>query len=77
MAWGPQGLLARLDLDREGETILTGRDGRRLVLDVRGGGVAVVESACRHGHCRRQGRVTRVGEGLVCAPAGLLVELEA
>jgi hypothetical protein len=77
LVWGPQGLLARLDLDRTGETLVTGRDGRRLVLDVRNGGVAVVESACRHGHCRRQGQVSRWGERLVCAPAGLLVQLEA
>ncbi|MFA7331472.1 MAG: NusG domain II-containing protein [Candidatus Delongbacteria bacterium] len=74
---GPEGLLARLDLERAGEHVLRGREGRRLVLAVADGGVSVAEAGCRHLHCLRQGRVSRVGERLLCAPAGLLVELEA
>ncbi len=74
---GPEGLLARLDLERAGEQVLRGREGRRLVLAVADGGVSVAEAGCRHLHCLRQGRVSQVGERLLCAPAGLLVELEA
>jgi hypothetical protein len=74
---GPQGHVASLDLGRNGEHVFHGRDGRRVALSVQDGGLAVVEAACRHRHCLRQGRVSLAGERLVCAPAGLLVELEA
>lgn len=74
---GAGGVLATLDLDREGERVFTGRNGHRLVLSSREGSVAVVEAGCRHRHCLRQGRVSLSGERLVCAPAGLLVSLEA
>lgn len=76
LVWGPTGLLARLDLQTPGETRMEGRDGHRMVLGVHAGQVAVVESTCRHGHCRRQGAQGLAGGRLVCAPAGLLVELE-
>ncbi|HSK08419.1 MAG TPA: NusG domain II-containing protein [Vicinamibacterales bacterium] len=73
---GADGVLATLDLDREGDRVFMGRNGHRLVLSSRDGGVAVVEAGCRHQHCLRQGRVSLSGERLVCAPAGLLVSLE-
>ena len=74
---GDAGILARLDLDREGGRVFRGRDGRRLALVARGGGVEVAEASCRHQHCVGQGRVGLAGERLVCAPAGLIVTLEA
>jgi hypothetical protein len=74
---GREGLLATLDLDREGERVFAGRNGHRLVISLKDGGVAVAESACRHQHCLRQGRVSLTGERVVCAPAGLMVSLEA
>jgi len=46
------------------------------VLGVHAGQVTVVESNCRHGHCRRQGAQGLAGGRLVRAPAGLLVEME-
>jgi len=74
---GAGAILATLDLDREGERVFVGRNGHRLVVASREGTVAVVEAGCRHQHCLRQGRVSLAGERLVCAPAGLLVSLEA
>lgn len=74
---GDAGILATLDLDRESGRIFSGRDGRRLALVSRGGGVEVAEASCRHQHCVGQGRVGLAGERIVCAPAGLIVTLEA
>ncbi len=73
---GPEGSMATLDLDREGDRAFRGRDGRWLVVSVSNGTVAVVEASCRHRHCQRQGRVGLAGARLVCAPAGLIVQLE-
>jgi len=74
---GDAGVLATLDLDKESGRIFSGRGGRRLALVSRGGGVEVAEAACRHRHCVGQGRVGLAGERIVCAPAGLIVTLEA
>ncbi|HNV04215.1 MAG TPA: NusG domain II-containing protein [Vicinamibacterales bacterium] len=71
------GILAALDLDRESSRVFRGRDRQRMALVTRGGGVEVVEASCRHQHCLRQGRVGLAGERIVCAPAGLVVTLEA
>ncbi|MDO8837098.1 MAG: NusG domain II-containing protein [Vicinamibacterales bacterium] len=73
---GHAGSLATLDLDHEGDRAFRGRDGRRMVVSVSNGRVEVAEASCRHRHCQRQGRVSLAGERLVCAPAGLIVQLE-
>ncbi len=74
---GQTGLLATLDLDRDGEQAFRGRDGRWFAVAARDAAIEVVEASCRHRHCQRQGRVSLAGDRLVCAPAGLLVQLEA
>lgn len=71
------GGVSTIDLAYDRELVIQGRDGRRLVLGVQDGRAAVIESRCRHQHCVRQGAVAHAGERIVCAPAGLLVQLEA
>jgi hypothetical protein len=73
---GPAGSMATFDLDREGDRAFRGRDGRWLVVTVSHGTVEVADASCRHRHCQRQGRIGLAGERLVCAPAGLIVQLE-
>jgi hypothetical protein len=74
---GHAGVLGTLDLDREGERAFRGRDGRWLVVSMMNGTVEVAEASCRHRLCQQQGRIGLAGERLVCAPAGLIVQLEA
>ena len=63
----PEGEAARRDT-------VTGPHGAT-VLETTSTAVRVVEWSCPHGWCRRDGRVTRAGGMIVCAPNRLVVTL--
>ena len=58
----------RLSEDRE--IVLTSRDVT-LTVCISDGEAYVVESNCRDGVCKNSGRISRAGETILCAPAGV------
>ncbi len=61
-----------LGVDKEYEVI--SRDAE-LVVRVENGEVSVARSTCRDGICKNTPPVSRVGESIVCAPAGVVVRV--
>jgi hypothetical protein len=66
--------VAVLPLDRADRLVVEGRTGP-VTIEVRGGGVRVVESTCPHRICVAMGEKRRSGEVIACVPNALLVRL--
>ena len=62
-------------LDEDAELTLSGDHGHHLTLTVKDGRAYVSESSCPDGLCQRSGTISRVGETLVCLPAGIAVSV--
>lgn len=60
-----------------GQQRVIGRDGHELLLEQSTCGLRVLRADCRQGICREQAPAVMVGERIVCAPSGLLLELTA
>ena len=57
-------------LTEDREIVLTSRDVT-LTVCISDGEAYVVESNCRDGVCKNSGRISRAGETILCAPAGV------
>jgi len=63
-----------VSLDDPKEFSLSGHlSGSRLRSDEEG--VRMIQAACRHEHCCKMGTISRVGQRIACAPAGIMIEL--
>jgi hypothetical protein len=51
-----------------------GRDSY-VVVDIKDGSAAIVESPCPRGLCKQQGYISRVGQSVVCMPEGVKLEI--
>ncbi len=49
--------------------------GVTLTVRVSGGGISVSESDCRDSVCRNTPPISRAGQSIVCAPAGVVVRI--
>lgn len=72
----PDGSERRVRLNEDTEIHLEAR-GVHLTLVVGDGNVRVTESDCPGHDCERRGRISRTGEVIVCAPAGIVIRVEA
>ena len=64
-----------LPLDTDATRIIEGRDGCRVTLLVRDGGICFGEADCPDRLCVRSGRLTRAGDAAACVPAGVMVRV--
>ena len=65
---------ARYDLSQE-QTVTLG-DADYNILQISGGGAAVIEANCGDHTCVRTGQISREGESIVCLPHHLIVRIE-
>lgn len=56
-------------------TVTLSARGVDLTVVINGGEVCVADSTCPDGVCRAHGRISRTGESIVCAPAGVVVRI--
>lgn len=61
-------------LDRNDTVELNSR-GVSLTVVIDNGTAYVAEADCRDGVCRSMGRISREGQSIVCAPAGVVVRI--
>lgn len=61
-----------LDTDKEYEIVSR---GVKLTLCVKGGEISVTKSDCRDGICEDTPPISRKGQTIVCAPAGVIVRI--
>ena len=69
-------LLAELSLSDAQESYSVSSKNGTLTLCFDGEGVSVLHSDCPDGVCVRTGRISRLGESIVCAPLGICVTVE-
>lgn len=62
-------------LSLSGNRVLTLSDGIELDIAVSEGSVRVIRSACGGQDCVRSGRISRVGQSILCAPQRVLVRI--
>ena len=62
-------------LSENREIVLTSRDVTMTVC-ISDGAAYVVESNCRDGVCKNSGRISRHGETILCAPAGITLTVK-
>lgn len=60
----------------EDRTISLTSNGVTLTVEISGGAVTVLESDCPDGVCKASGRISRAGETIVCAPAGVSISVK-
>ena len=65
-------LVYSLDTDRE---VTIESNGHTLVLVINDGEAYIKESDCRDQYCVKAGKISKVGEKAVCAPARLVVKI--
>ena len=65
---------ARYDLSQE-KTVILGEEDYN-ILQISGGGAAVVEANCGDHTCIRTGKISREGESIVCLPHHLIIRIE-
>ncbi len=63
-----------LDVDQNLEI---NADGHTLTVRIEDGAAWVVTSTCHDATCRKRGRISRTGETVLCAPAGVLLRVAA
>ncbi len=63
-----------ISLEQDGTYAVTGR-GIHLTVAVKDGAVCVLESDCRDHICRNTPPISRAGQSIVCAPAGVVVRI--
>lgn len=68
------GAVKNVSLDTDGSYEITAR-GLRLTVQVAEGSVFVSHSDCRDGICRNTPPISRPGQSIVCAPAGVVVRI--
>lgn len=56
--------------------IILDKNGHRLRVVIEEGEVYVAESDCADGICVMSGRISRVGETVICAPAGVRLSIK-
>ena len=62
-------------LDRDMEFEITGAGGGRNLLIIRGGSAWIEEADCPDGLCIGMGKISRVGQSVVCLPHRVVVEI--
>ncbi len=68
------GQVRTVSLDTDGTYHITAQ-GIQLTVQVAGGTVSVSHSDCRDGICRGTPPISRAGQTIVCAPAGVVVRI--
>ncbi|MBQ7377327.1 MAG: NusG domain II-containing protein [Clostridia bacterium] len=63
-----------LDVD---QSLEINADGHTLTVRIEDGAAWVVTSTCHDATCRKKGRISRAGETVLCAPAGVLLRVVA
>ncbi len=70
----PEGETVVLPLDTDAAwTVQT--KGYTVTVGVEDGAAYIVDSTCKDGQCRHMGKISRVGQEILCAPAGLSVQI--
>jgi len=69
----PAGVI-RVGLAEDQTFTVDGREGK-VVIEIRDGSAAIVESPCPRGLCKQQGYISRVGQSVVCLPEGIKLEI--
>ena len=64
-------------LDEPQEIILQGNRGMENVIAIDGNSVYMKSASCPGRQCIKRGRISRRGESICCAPAGILVMIES
>ncbi len=67
--------VARFDLDRNTEYLITGYGGGVNRLIIRDGNAWIEEASCPDKLCVRQGRISREGEMIICLPNRVTAEI--
>ena len=68
-------VILRLPLDRETKKEINGANGIRLTVVTHEGGVYVESSGCPDKICVNKGKITSVGDTIVCLPARTVIEV--
>ncbi len=68
------GEIRPVPLDTDGSYEVTARN-IHLTVQVKNGAVFVSESDCRDGICRSTPKISRTGQSIVCAPAGVVIRI--
>ncbi|MGI6264034.1 MAG: NusG domain II-containing protein [Acutalibacteraceae bacterium] len=64
-----------ISLAKDGDTVLTGRDGHTVTLRVENGRIRFLESDCPDRVCVNSGWLSRAGQTAACVPAGIAVRV--
>lgn len=64
-------------LDKTGEYEIQGKNGITLVLVVEKDGVSVKNADCPDKLCEKTGKITAVGQSIICLPGNISVSLES
>lgn len=70
----PEGETVVLPLDTDAERTMQTKD-HTVTVGIKDGAAYIVDSTCADGQCRHMGKISRVGEEILCAPAGLSVQI--
>ncbi len=68
------GEIRTVPLHTDGSYTVTARNVH-LTVQVKNGKVSVSEADCRDGICRNTPQISRAGQSIVCAPAGVVVRI--
>ncbi len=62
-------------LDQD-QTVTVNGNGHTLVITIANRTVCITESDCPDGICKAKGTISKVGETILCAPAGILLTVK-
>ena len=68
-------VILRLSLNKDTKNEIDGANGIRLIVVTQGGSVYVERSGCPDKICVNRGRISSVGETIVCLPARTVIEV--
>ena len=69
-----QGADLVFSLEEDCEKTITSK-GYTLVIAVENGEAYVKEASCPDKYCEKSGRISKTGERIICAPAGVLIKI--